>query len=248
MIEIAAIIQCRLGSTRLPRKIFLDLNGKPIIKHLVERLKKSKKIEKIIIATTLDTQDDQVCEWCEEESLDYFRGDTENVLSRFYHCAKRFNVSKIVRVTSDCPLIDPEIVDKTIELFSREEFDYASNNLKKTFPHGLDVEVFSYKSLETSYLNSSSKIEKEHITQFIRKRPNEFKLVNLSSKNNLSDIRITIDEKEDLILVRKIIDALGNEASYKDIENLFISSPELKKINENAKNNHSIYNAEREIM
>lgn len=248
MIEIAAIIQCRLGSTRLPRKIFLDLNGKPVIKHVVERIKKSKKIKKIIIATTLEPEDDEICKWCEKESLDYFRGDNKDVLSRFYHCANHFKVSKIVRVTSDCPLIDPEIIDKTIELFTNEKSDYASNNLEKTFPHGFDTEIFSFKSLETAYLNSTSEIEKEHVTQFIRKRPREFKLSNLSSKRNLSGIRVTIDEKEDLILMKKIFETLGNEAYYKDLESLFIKSPQLKKLNENAKSRHNNYNEEKEII
>lgn len=248
MNQIIAIVQCRISSTRLPRKILLDLNGEPIIKHVADRLKKSKKIEKIIIATTFEEEDDEICKWCDKESLEYFRGETENVLSRYYHCANNFKATNIVRVTSDCPLIDPKIIDKTIELFIKEKLDYASNNLKKTFPHGMDVEVFTFKALEVAYINATKTIEKEHVTQFIRQRPEQFKLNNFSSNKDLSDIRVTIDEKEDLILIKKIVGTLGKEVDCEGIADLFLEFPELKKINENAKKSHNIYNKEKKII
>ena len=246
--QVWVVIPARLESTRLPRKIFLDLCGDPIIRHVTDRLKKSKKIEKIIIATTFEEEDVEICQWCNEESLEYFRGETENVLSRYYHCANTYKATNIVRVTSDCPLIDPKIIDKTIGLFTKENLDYASNNLKKTFPHGMDVEVFTFKALEVAYFNATKTIEREHVTQFIRQRPEEFKINNFSSDKNLSDIRVTIDEKEDLILIKKIVETLGKEVDCESIADLFLEFPELKKINENAKKSHNIYNKERKII
>ena len=160
---------------------------------------------------------------------------------------KKYSADIIVRITSDCPLIDPVVVENVIKLFKSENADYASNNLKKTFPHGLDTEVFSFKALSEAHQKAKKPFEREHVTQYIRHRPKKFKLSNLSSLGNYYDIRVTLDEEEDMQMIALIIKLLGDKVNLEQIVSLFASNPELKKINSEAGIRHAVYNKEQNI-
>ncbi|MBI2045172.1 glycosyltransferase family protein [Candidatus Pacearchaeota archaeon] len=233
---IAAIIQCRLGSTRLPNKIFMKIEGKTILDHLIERVKKSKYIERIIIATTTKKIDDRVVEFSRKNSFDYYRGSESDVLDRFYQTAKKFNVDTIVRVTPDNPMIDPKVMDFVIKKFLEYKYlDYASNVYPtQTFPNGLDTEVFSFKALKYLWGKTKDRVDREHVTFYIKNHPTEFKTYCIKSKVNLSSIKVSVDRNKDLIFVKKIFKELykNGEIFYlEDITKLLRKRGELLKIN-----------------
>ena len=233
---IGCIIQARLGSTRLPRKIMMDLDGEhSVLDYVVNQLKFCKHIDKIIIATTTLKQDNLLVRYSKNCGLDYFCGDENDVLDRFYQCARNFSFSIIVRVTSDCPLIDPTIVDDVINKFIKGNFDYATNKLPlrhSKCPHGTEVEVFSFKTLETTWLESKKISEREHVTPYIYHNPKKFSIFNLDSKKDFSHMRYTVDRPKDLELVQKIVKKIKTRPILtENIVKLFTAEPELLLIN-----------------
>jgi spore coat polysaccharide biosynthesis protein SpsF len=243
MQNISAIVQARMGSTRLPGKIMKKLEGKPVLWHVYDRLKHSKKLDNIIIATTILKEDDRVENFCKENNIMFFRGSVENVLSRYFLAAQKFNCENIVRITSDCPVIDPEIIDEMIEKFFIENeekinVDYLSNSLERTFPRGLDAEIFTFKVLEKTFNEAAKTYEKEHVTPYIYQHPELFKLKNFSSSKDNSNLRWTLDTKEDFQLLKEIYSNLYNERKiflYNDILTLLEKKPFLRDININIK-------------
>lgn len=246
--NIVAIIQARLSSTRYPQKVLLPLLGEPVISHVINGIKKSKLVNRVVVATTNLDEDMKIVKWCEENKVDFFRGDLHDVLSRFYHCAKLYNASHILRVTSDNPLVDSEIIDKTIEKLISEKADYAANNLVKTYPHGFDVELFTLKSLEIAFNQSTEKYDREHVTQYIRRQDKIFKIVNIRNEVDLHEIRLTLDEKEDFELIEIVMKLLDGKYSLRNVAILFEKYPSLKKINSNAKDRHHTYNKSQNII
>lgn len=250
--NIIAIVQARMTSTRLPGKTMRILSGKPLLQHVVDNLKKSKNIDKLVVATTTDSEDDIIDLWCKKNSIFSYRGDREDVLSRFYECALKYKADAIVRVTSDCPLIDSIIVDSVIDLFKTTNSDYATNSLIKSFPHGLDIEIFSFDALRESFENTKKQNDREHVTQYIRSRPEKFKLTNFLSSGDYSgvysSIRVTIDEDEDFELVELIINKLGNDINLKDLLKLYQEDPDLFNINKGAKSRHKEYYEKQNII
>jgi len=203
---IVCIIQARMGSSRLPGKVMKKIDNKNhLLDFVINQLKSSKKIEKIVVATTNLKEDDLICSKLSSKNIDFFRGSSEDVLDRYYQCAKKFSINIIVRITADNPLIDPNIVDLVIDEFIHHKCDYASNTLKRTFPYGTEVEVFSFKSLEKAWKNAKKPSEREHVTPFIYDIKNGFILYNVQQKQNLSFLRYTVDQNEDLELVKEII-------------------------------------------
>jgi len=205
--NISAIIQARMGSTRLPGKVLKEIKGKKIIDYVIERTLLSENINDVIIATTRKEKDDVLEKYAVEKNIKFYRGNEHNVLSRYYHSAKKFNTDVIVRITSDCPLIDPGIIDQIITTHLNSKVDYTTNKQKRTYPRGFDVEVFNFKTLEIAYKNAEKDYEKEHVTPYIRERCEKFKLKNVEAEGKLNrpDIRITVDTKEDYQLIKKII-------------------------------------------
>ena len=246
--KVGAIIQARMSSKRLPGKVFKLINGKPIIEHLMIKLKKSKLIKDSIIATTSEKEDQKIINWCKNKEYKFFAGEKNDVLSRFYYCAKENQIDTIVRITSDNPLIDIQLVDNIIKIFKEQKIDYIANNLIKTYPHGLDVEVFNFKSLKKSFFESSKTFEREHVTQYIRHNDKKFTILNHAYFQNHSDIRITIDTKEDLKLVRKIVKILGIYPSHQTIIKLFKNEKSLKDINKLSSKSHMVYNKRQNII
>jgi spore coat polysaccharide biosynthesis protein SpsF len=194
---LAAIIQARTGSTRLPNKVFKTLCGKPLIWHIINRLKYSKKINKIILATTQNENDNVLEEWALENDISCYRGSENDVLDRYYHSAQHFEVDTIVRITADDPFKDSQIIDKVINLFEENNLDFAYNNNPPTFPEGLDTEVFSFDALEKAHKNSIDPFEREHVSQYFYRNPLMFSQACLKNPTDLSYLRWTIDTQQD---------------------------------------------------
>ncbi len=179
--NVVAIVQARMTSSRLPEKVLLPLGNSCVLGHVVARLSRSQYVNKVVVATTQDDEDQAIVTWANVHGFDVFCGDRDNVLSRFYECALLHKADVIIRVTSDNPLVDPAIVDKTISAFLESKVDYAANNLVKTYPHGLDVEVVSFDSLAITWREAIVLADLEHVTPFIRHRPERFSLLNIAS-------------------------------------------------------------------
>jgi spore coat polysaccharide biosynthesis protein SpsF len=231
---ITAIIQARVGSTRLPNKVFSVIEGKPLLWHVVERLKNSKYLDKIVIATTINENDIKIADWAAENKIICYRGSEDNVLERYYQAAKYFGSDTIVRITADDPFKDYQIMDAVIEKFQIKGVDIACNINPPTFPEGLDIEVFSFNAIEHAYLNVSTNFEKEHVTQYFYKNPGLFTICNMSYKDNLSSLRWTIDEDKDLEMARSVYSKLfvkGEVFLMNDILELLDRHPWIAAIN-----------------
>ena len=234
---IGCIIQARVGSTRLPRKILKKVdNNFTVLDYVIKQLQSSKKIEKIIVATTVLEEDDGICDYLSSKKIEFFRGSSKDVLDRFFQCTKKFSLDIIIRITSDNPLIDPDIVDLVIEEYQDKKCDFATNTIMRTFPYGTEVEVFSFETLKKAWKNAKKPSEREHVTPFIRDPQNGFNLVNLKHQKNLSHLRYTVDKIEDLKLVKEIIKNIPTRPILmKDIIDLYKKKPEIFKINANVK-------------
>ena len=223
-----------MGSSRLPNKVLMKVNGEQtVLEHVIKQLSFCKSISKIIVATTNLKQDDVIEELVKKLEIDVFRDDSSDVLDRYYQCAKKFNLDDIVRITSDCPLIDPEIVDKVIRKYEIEKFDYVTNTLIRTFPIGLDAEIFSFDVLEKTWKNAILPSEREHVTPFIRNKKMDFSVGNIEHEEDLSKIRVGLDRKEDYELIKIIVNEFEKRPILlQDIIKLFENKPELMRINE----------------
>jgi spore coat polysaccharide biosynthesis protein SpsF len=241
--EILCIIQARVGSIRLPGKVLLPLGGKAVLERIIERIKDSKKIDKIIVATSVQAEDDKISDLCQKINIDCFRGSENDVLDRYYQAAKDSGFSNVVRITGDCPLIDPEIIDQVVELFQREKLDYATNVIPPTFPDGLDVEIFSFESLVRARQETKMKSEREHVTIYMWQNSELFKQKHLNSSVDLSGKRWTLDNPEDYEFIKKIFDNLylvKPKFRMNDVLKFLETNPELEKINQSIKRNEGL--------
>ncbi|HSZ73155.1 MAG TPA: glycosyltransferase family protein [Cytophagaceae bacterium] len=232
--EIAIITQARTGSTRLPGKIFIPVLGKPVLIHHLERLVESKL--PVIVATSTELSDDQVAGFCKEYAVNCSRGPLDDVLSRFYSCAKENKLKHIVRVTSDCPLIDGKIIAKAAEeyLALEREDVYYSNCIKRTYPRGFDFEIFSFKLLEEAWEKASAANLREHVTPYINQNlSGHVALMDLTRSSDASKYRITLDTAEDLILIKTLIEKYrADQMNAEQIISLMDTHPELALINQ----------------
>lgn len=233
--KVLAIIQARYNSTRFPGKVVKKINNKTILEILIRRLSRSKHITKIIVACSNNRNDKAIVTICRKLGVNYFIGSENDVLNRFYHAAKKYRGINIARITADCPLIDPNIVDDVISNFFFKNVDYASNVNPPTFPDGLDVEVFKFRVLKEAYIKARQSTEREHVTPFIINNK-KFKKFNLKHPIDYSSLRLTLDEKEDLVLIAKIIKYFKNNLNfnlknildlYKKRKNFFLSNSHL---------------------
>ncbi|MBW2993080.1 aminotransferase class III-fold pyridoxal phosphate-dependent enzyme [Candidatus Woesearchaeota archaeon] len=227
-----AIIQARMGSTRLPGKMLKKINGKPLIFYALEQIKKSKLIDKMVLATTNKKRDVVLLNTVKQAGYDVFAGDEDDVLDRYYQAAKLFKGDIIVRLTGDCPLIDANIIDYVLQKFKDDSCDYASNIHPPTFPDGLDVEVFSFNSLEKAWGGAKLNSEREHVTPYIWKNKDKFKLLNLKNDTDFSEIRLTVDEEDDFLFINKLLNKIGNrEITLNLIAETLQKFPELRELN-----------------
>lgn len=206
--NIVCIVQTRMGSTRLPGKVMKEVLGKPLLEYQIERLKRSKLINNIVVATTLEERDDVLEDFSDGLKIDCYRGSENDVLNRYYEAAKQFKADIIVRVTSDCPLIDPDVLDEVISFYLDNEYDYVSNVFKRAYPRGLDVELFSMNALESAEKNSTSAAEREHVTYQIYSNEDKYKIGHAEKKFDYSQHRWTVDTDDDFLLIKNIIEYL----------------------------------------
>ena len=231
--KVTAIIQARMTSTRLPGKVLMEVMGRPLLSYQIERLRFSKRIDEIIIATTMNKEDDPIAKLSRKEGLKVFRGSEDDVLDRYYQAAKEVNAKTIVRITGDCPLIDPMVVEKVISHYLVSKCDYASNIAPPTFPDGLDTEVFSFDALEKAWEKAKWQSEREHVTPYIRNRPEIFHLENLENGEDLSNMRWTVDEAADLEFVRAVYSKLETMSSgMSEVIAVLEKYPELRTLND----------------
>jgi spore coat polysaccharide biosynthesis protein SpsF len=226
----SVIIQARMASSRLPGKVMLKISGKPLIGYQIERLKVCNNVENIIVATSTEESNIPLCEYLHSIGIKTYIGDEDDVLKRFYYAAKENNVRNIVRLTADCPLIDPKIVDKYIAEFFSKDLDYIYPDL--TFAEGLDTEVFTFDALERAFNYAKRTPEREHVTQYFHNNKDMFKISRLVNTTDDSKYRITVDEENDFIVVKKIFEAL-----YKDSNSVF----GIEEIKEFLNQNPNIY-------
>lgn len=235
--KVICIIQARVGSTRLPRKILKKICGKTVLEHDIDRLKRVRNISGIMIATTTLEKDNAIVEESDRLNVKYYRGSEEDVLSRYYYAAKESNADIVVRVTSDCPLIDSEVTEKIIQYYleNSEKYDYVSNTIDRTYPRGLDTEVFSFKSLEKAFNEATSQRDREHVTPYIWGNCNLFRLSQHKNYVDYSELRWTLDTIEDFQLINNIYTNLyslkGNDFNMEDIIELYKEYPEFNNIN-----------------
>ena len=231
------ITQARTGSTRLPGKIFKEVLGKSLLEYHLERLRDIRQADDIVIATTDQPADDKIAGFCREKNVNCYRGSEDDVLDRYYRAAKEYEAKAIVRVTSDCPLLDPEVVDGVITAFrdNAEKFDYASNTLERTYPRGLDCEIFSTAVLEEIHGLAGDKADREHVTAYIYRHPEKYRLLNVPRILDVSRYRWTVDTPDDFELIRRILEALypvNPKFRLDDCLRLFEQNPEWEKINQ----------------
>ncbi|MBE1555019.1 cytidylyltransferase domain-containing protein [Sporosarcina limicola] len=234
--KIVAIIQARMGSTRLPGKIVRKVMDKTILEYQLERVQQSKLIDEVIVATTQKESDNVIVALCQHLGIHVYRGSENDVLARYYEAAVECKAGIIVRLTSDCPLIDAEVIDQVIQLYldRQGEIDYASNIMERTFPRGLDTEVFSFRALQKAYESASLERDREHVTAYLYTNPGEFQLGNITSSQNLGSHRWTVDTEEDFELIRRIIESLYPQKAIftvQDIIELLDENPAWVEIN-----------------
>jgi len=234
------IIQARMGSTRLPNKVLKKVNGTPLLAYQIKRIKLAEKIDKIIIATGDDKSNDKLADFCKKIRIFCFRGSENDVLDRYYKCALKYpDFKNVIRITGDCPLIDPKIIDATIELFEKGKYDYVSNTGKETFPDGMDIEIFTRHALTQAWHKAKLSSEREHVTQYIRKHK-KFKQGNLPAPANFGHFRLTVDEPEDFEVIKFLIKHSKITASYLHYISLLTKNPKIMFINLDIKRNEGL--------
>lgn len=241
---IVAIVQARMNSTRLPRKVLLDIHGTPMLGRVVERVRQARLLTQVVVATSRGSADDPIAAYCADAAIPYYRGSEDDVLDRYYQAARHFNARVIVRITADCPLIDAGVIDKVIAKFLAGGCDYTTNTLRYTYPDGLDVEVFATTALTRAWQEATLPAHREHVTEYIR-ASGKFRLAGVENEEDLSahNYRWTVDNDDDLRFVRAVFNELGGHGQFSlaDILALVRSRPDLREINQSGIRNAGYY-------
>ena len=231
--KVTAIIQARMTSTRLPGKVLMEVMGRPLLSYQIERLRHSKMIDKIIIATTVNKEDDTIVNLCQKEGIDFYRGSENDVLGRYYQTAKKYNAAHIMRLTADCPLIDPMTCDLVVKKYICEDADYVHTG--QSFCEGIGCEIFNFDVLEKMWKNAHLKSEREHVTLYIRNHLDELNCITLENETDDSKYRITVDEKNDFFVVKAVLENLYSKYtkpfSANDVKAYFKAHPEVYALN-----------------
>lgn len=242
---IAVIIQARISSTRLPEKILLKACGKTMLEHMIERVKRSKKINEIVVATTNRSKDDIIENLCNEMKIKCFRGPENDVLLRYKLASESIGADIVVRITSDNPLMDPQIIDQVIEIFQKNNYDLVSNSSFKstTYPHGFTVEVFSSKTLEEVDKEAQKPSDREHVILFMSLQPKKYKFFQMHYERDLSKYRLTLDYPEDYSVIKSVFEGLYPQNPYFTMEDAILwldKHPKIFSINSHIKPNQNI--------
>ena len=246
---IAAFIQARTSSSRFPGKVLKPILGRPMLGLEVERVKACQTIDQVVVVTSIAPEDQQIVGLCRQIDVDVFCGSLDNVLDRFYQAARAYKPDHIVRLTGDCPLIDPAVVDRMVRLYLEKKCDYATNCTPPTYPDGLDAEVFSFKALAETKREAVLPSHLEHVTLFIEEQPGRFKTANLACPIDLSGLRWTVDEPEDFELVRIIFETLYPRKplfGMEDVLGLLRERPELASLNKKFMRNEGLLKSKEE--
>lgn len=239
---IAGIIQARTASTRLPNKILLKACGKTMLELMIERVMRAKKLDKILIATTVNKKDDVIENFCNDNNLEYFRGSQENVLSRYKKAADQIGAGIIVRLSSDCPLIDPLVIDRVVTTYLEKDYDFVNNRYPNpsTYPDGTSVEVFSVQLLNETNSLAKKPSEREHVTFFMWMQPERYKVYRLDYVSDLSKYRLNLDYWEDYLLIKSVFEGLyptNPSFTMEDVIGWLDKHPDVKKLNAHIKLN-----------
>jgi spore coat polysaccharide biosynthesis protein SpsF len=237
-----AVLQARTSSTRLPGKVLKPVLGRPLILHQIDRIHRMSEIDRLILATSTDSSDDALAELCQANGIECFRGDLNDVLKRFYDAIQKIHPETIVRLTGDCPLIDPDVVNQVIRFYRNGDYDYATNAVEPTYPDGLDAEVFRFSCLEAAYQNASLPSEREHVTPWIRKQP-QYRIGHFKGPQDWSALRWTVDEPRDFELITMIYEHLyprNPHFTTQDILDYLEERPELKTWNTEHQRNEGL--------
>ncbi len=242
-VNVVAIIQGRMSSSRLPGKILLDIGGRPMLTRVLLRARRAQLVDQVVVATTTDPSDDPVAEFCKKRGYPCYRGNLFDVLDRYYQAAKLFKADVIVRLTADCPVIDPGEIDRTIKAFFDSGADFAANRLPppftRTTPIGLDTEVCSFNALKRAWNEAEAKFEREHVMPYLYDEPGRFKIVLVDHDPDYGHFRWTVDTPADLALLREIYASFNNSDDF-TLEDLLEKSekhPEWQAINANIRHN-----------
>jgi spore coat polysaccharide biosynthesis protein SpsF len=206
--SVLVIIQARMSSTRLPGKVLMPILQQPMLLRQIERISRAKQFDHLIVATSTEDSDDAIVELCERQKIAYFRGDLHDVLDRFYQASEKYPAQHIVRITADCPLIDPQVVDQVVSMHLQQRHAYTSNVFPPSYPDGLDVEVMSQACLAQVWQQASTSEQREHVTRYIHENPKDFSMGNLSYATDLSTLRWTVDTLQDYHYVKSIYEKL----------------------------------------
>lgn len=234
--KVVAITQARTGSTRLPNKVLLEVQHKSLLQIHIDRIKQSKLIDDIYIATTIKNSDDAIEEIAKKLNVNYYRGSEDDVLDRFYQTIKDIKPDYVVRLTSDCPLIDPQLLDEVIEKAISKKYDYYANIIEELYPDGQDIEVFTFKALEIAWQQAKLQSEREHVTPFIRNNSTSkggaiFTSENHGLDKNYNHVRLTVDEPNDLEVITKIVTDLGFYKDWKTYAEYYLENQEISGLN-----------------
>lgn len=237
--NIVAIVQARMGSTRLPGKVLKEIQGKPMLWYVVERTKKAKTVDQVVVATTTDPGDESVSSFCKAQGYPVYCGSVQDVLDRYYQAAKEYHADIVVRITSDCPLVDPGLIDTTINALFEHDVDFAANRLPppftRTYPIGLDVEACTFAALEKAWHEATSQHEREHVMPYLYEKEGRFKVWKVNNPVDYGKLRWTVDTLADLEVIRKVFAHFSGRIDFKwqDVLNLFHQEPDLFRNNQN---------------
>jgi len=231
--RVVAIIQARMGSSRLPGKVLQDIGGSTMLARVVRRTQRAASLDEVIVATTVETDDEVIVAECRRLSVPVFRGDKEDVLDRYYQAAQAYHAAIIVRITSDCPLIEPEVVDQVVRACLDAQADYASNTLQRTYPRGLDTEVMTLSALELAWRQATEPYQRIHVTPYLYQHPDQFKLLSVTDDQDHSRYRWTVDTPDDLASVREVYRRLGNDDAIRwtQVLDLLVRESQLAELN-----------------
>ena len=249
MSKIIAIIQARTGSQRLPEKVLRKIEGRAVLEHIIDRISRSRKINTVIVATTILKEDLKIVRLCAGKGIRVYCGSEDDVLDRYYQAARLLKAEHVVRITGDCPLIDPKIIDEVVQSHIQSRADYTANTITPTFPDGEDVEIFTFQALEKAWQKATLLSEREHVTAYIWKNKKIFKCVNVAYKEDLSSKRWTLDNIEDYAFIKAVYKHLylkGRVFGMEDILRLLNKYPVYEKINSRSQRNEGYIKSLRE--
>jgi spore coat polysaccharide biosynthesis protein SpsF len=238
--KIVATIEARMTSSRLPGKVLLPVNGRPMLSYLVQRLRQAESIEEIVLATTTNPTDDILIGFAKQNNISFFRGSEQDVMLRVIGASESANADVIVEITGDCPIIDPFIVEQAIRMYRKNPCDYLGNSIVRSYPDGMDTQVFSLDALRRSASMTNDPLDHEHVTLHIKNHPELFRIIHLVAPPNehWPELGLTLDEMDDYELLRKIIEHFGNTHPFftcREVVSLLKESPEWVAINRHVK-------------